>query len=332
MTIWDELGIAPTQDRSSLRRAYALRVKQVKPEVDPAGFQRLRQAYEEALRQNEEEAAPETVAEPVSTAAEQTQGAVVEELPAPPVFQTAVEVVQALQEAPAGRRKELLYEAMKAEGREDLDFQAALQRVLARLLLQHFDRHHALVAVLAERFGWEEDDDALHENSPVAELMGRSIARRWRLRIEASGPSDIMGVRGALHLLRGPITPTTFESFASRKQNLADMREVLRQLLDDCPQALRYETHGETVQWWRRRVELEEPIRAKSASAAGQSAGMRFSFWWIILFLIIVGQVGRCANSTAPGHASDYSRSSHSHPNEFDPRPHSPPDGDLSLR
>ncbi len=47
--IWDELGIVPTADTSLIRRAYAARLKAVRPDADPQGFARLRGAYERAL-------------------------------------------------------------------------------------------------------------------------------------------------------------------------------------------------------------------------------------------------------------------------------------------
>jgi hypothetical protein len=46
---WTELGIAPTADMGEIRRAYARRLKAIDTAADPAGFQRLRQAYEAAL-------------------------------------------------------------------------------------------------------------------------------------------------------------------------------------------------------------------------------------------------------------------------------------------
>jgi hypothetical protein len=46
---WDELGLAPTGDERLIRKAYAERARQCRPDDDSAGFIRLRAAYEAAL-------------------------------------------------------------------------------------------------------------------------------------------------------------------------------------------------------------------------------------------------------------------------------------------
>ena len=49
--MWDELGLAPTRDERAIRAAYAARLRAgCNPEQDPEGFQRLRAAYDRALR------------------------------------------------------------------------------------------------------------------------------------------------------------------------------------------------------------------------------------------------------------------------------------------
>jgi hypothetical protein len=47
--LWQQLGIAPTTDETAIRRAYAKRLREVRPDEDPAGFQRLVEARDLAL-------------------------------------------------------------------------------------------------------------------------------------------------------------------------------------------------------------------------------------------------------------------------------------------
>ena len=46
--IWSVLGIEPTEDERAIKRAYATKVKIHSPEADPAGYMKLRAAYEQA--------------------------------------------------------------------------------------------------------------------------------------------------------------------------------------------------------------------------------------------------------------------------------------------
>lgn len=48
-SIWELLGLEATQDVAAIKRAYAQRLKDNRPEDDPQGFLRLRAAYEYAL-------------------------------------------------------------------------------------------------------------------------------------------------------------------------------------------------------------------------------------------------------------------------------------------
>ena len=51
MSCWQTLGIAPTTDETLIKQAYAARIREHRPDRDPAGFRRVRTAYEEALEQ-----------------------------------------------------------------------------------------------------------------------------------------------------------------------------------------------------------------------------------------------------------------------------------------
>ena len=51
MTCWQTLGIAPTSDEAAIKKAYAARIREHRPDRDPEGFRAVRAAYEEALVQ-----------------------------------------------------------------------------------------------------------------------------------------------------------------------------------------------------------------------------------------------------------------------------------------
>lgn len=56
MSCWTFLGLAPGSDTRTIKRQYASMLKQYRPDEDPQGFQRLREAYEEALDWRPDEA------------------------------------------------------------------------------------------------------------------------------------------------------------------------------------------------------------------------------------------------------------------------------------
>ncbi|WP_166215797.1 J domain-containing protein [Pseudomonas atagonensis] len=53
MSCWTVLGLSADADTRSIKRQYAVLLKQTRPDEDPEGFQRLREAYEQALSYKE---------------------------------------------------------------------------------------------------------------------------------------------------------------------------------------------------------------------------------------------------------------------------------------
>jgi len=51
MNYWDILGVEPTVDLKVIKKAYASKLRLYHPEDDPKGFQMLREAYDNALKE-----------------------------------------------------------------------------------------------------------------------------------------------------------------------------------------------------------------------------------------------------------------------------------------
>lgn len=90
---WTILGIEPTQDVLSIRRAYAAALKRTNPDEDPVGFASLRQAYEQAMARARMLGAGVAAHAPV---APQTSAA-----PQAPVTQVASDASRAPESSPA---------------------------------------------------------------------------------------------------------------------------------------------------------------------------------------------------------------------------------------
>src|SRR5690606_23650077 len=68
---WSELGIEPTDDTRTIKKAYAKLLKQTRPDENPEAFQRLHQAYKDALariKRDQQHPAPKPVRTPISDA------------------------------------------------------------------------------------------------------------------------------------------------------------------------------------------------------------------------------------------------------------------------
>ena len=56
MNNWSILGLEPTEDKELIKRAYMSGLTKHNPEDDPEGFSKLREAYENVLKEIDEKA------------------------------------------------------------------------------------------------------------------------------------------------------------------------------------------------------------------------------------------------------------------------------------
>lgn len=97
---YSELGIEPTADERAIKRAYAVRLKQNRPDENPEGFQRLHEAYQAALQRCH--------ANPPATAAAPMQAA---PRPLPPLASVAARPIEQPARPPAAVAPPITFDA-----------------------------------------------------------------------------------------------------------------------------------------------------------------------------------------------------------------------------
>jgi hypothetical protein len=181
--VWAILGIAPTRDPALIRKAYAAQLKQSHPEENPVGFQRLRAAYETALRMTKMAAAG---------AASRPTG-----LPTDSVAATGAAKPLSATVAPQDDRElnslfDELARLLKGPAALDpTEFQHALdallnsheafhigargsiERRLAQLMLDSVPRSDLVAAKLVQRLGWAHADVSTRRTKEVLAVVTR---------------------------------------------------------------------------------------------------------------------------------------------------------------
>ncbi len=172
---WDELGIPPTSDPAAIRRAYAVRLKAVRPDADPQGFARLRAAYERALAgaavPAPAPAPPEAVPAPPPAPPE----AVPAPPPAPPVPPPPHPMLERLRRGDVRGATEWLL-AARASGALGLAEDLRLADRLGWAMAQDGELPVAAVLDAAARLGWPEGAAAA---AWAGALRARLDAERW---------------------------------------------------------------------------------------------------------------------------------------------------------
>jgi hypothetical protein len=175
--IWTRLGIPPTTDPAAVRLAYAERLKLVRPDVDPAGFRALREAFEAARRLTSGTPPPR---------------------PAPggaPSRTFRPEPASATHAIRAHLREGRLLEAARAWNRAgalgeiSFDEEPILQEEIARAMLAAPSPGFAPLHAAVRLMRWEEAARALGAPSAIIAVMGRHAAEAWLVELRMAADS-----------------------------------------------------------------------------------------------------------------------------------------------
>jgi hypothetical protein len=243
--IWRHLGIPPTTDPAALRLAYAARLKQVRPDTDPAGFRALREAFEAARRLTAD--GPGGRASPPNRPPNLAQPTRAQTAHAPPPEPDLAQSIRRQLRKGGIMKAARLWNQGVASGELSFEEEPRLQQEIAQALVAAPVADIAMLNEAARLMDWEQAARALGAPTAIVDVMARRAALVWleTLRSAASAgwrwrESERTRNRAARLLLRPApgrlrtwfpyvLLPT---NFAYWDQDLARYRRSLGDALD----------------------------------------------------------------------------------------------------
>jgi len=175
--IWRHLGIPPTTDPAALRLAYAARLKQVRPDTDPAGFRALREAFEAARRLTA--GGPGSRASPPNRPPDLAQLTRTQTAPAPPPGPDLPQSIRRHLRQGGILKAARLWNQGVNSAELSFEEEPRLQREIAQALAAAPVADFALLDEAARLMDWEQAARALGAPTAILDVMARRAALVW---------------------------------------------------------------------------------------------------------------------------------------------------------
>jgi len=267
VTVWSELEIEAGSDELTIRRAYARKLKVTQPEDDPDGFQRLRQAYEQAIR-------IATRPRPTVAKIEGTQSTAGHVEPAHGSAQTTHGVDEAKDETTPLRayleqRGQALSENLQSDAPDkwelccniqaeilasplldDVVMRSSVELWMAHKIAAHAPKSDKLIEPAANLFGW----DARHYRQPSPYVT--DVLRR---REEIAFVQALADPRHELHRGWRALTDENLPVWRRRIElwrlgTRTQVSSLLQKMTTTLP-GLRFHLNDESLAWWQHHLQ-----------------------------------------------------------------------------
>jgi hypothetical protein len=270
MTIWQILDIEPTQDINEIKQAYAKKIKQCKPDVDPKGFQQIRTAYELAKQY----AAGLVVnVELDSEPVEETQDSRFDSYQAPDQIeedyssQNPEDLVIDLLDALVTSENDaiaLLEEYQRSGRLDNLEFSDEFQSRLAYFLLKAIPHYNHFICYAIDFFQWQDNPEVntnsffgvaltnlLNQTRPYRLIQRLKVMSQIKSKQEAEqNKMDWYECEAAKTLLnRSQPWKFFFTSVFLRKKTKAILT-LIKLIEEQCLQPLDQELNFVSIVWW----------------------------------------------------------------------------------
>jgi hypothetical protein len=320
-TPWSVLGIEPTTDERAIKRAYASRLKVASPEKDPAGYMKLREAYEWAKQhvQMQEHLARVREQEQHETEEESEASEAADPVPSPQ------EDSEPVVESPQGRAFAELH-GLLAQGQGDafleklaelkaenlfatLDEQYFFTGEVARLIKEFKIDNVEWCGRVAELLGAREHENIFdgdlrywHAYQVLLRCHSELLANRAQAHLDQRAGEQL--VPGYLHVYHVLTAPFDAERLGALTRSLTYSR-LAERILERAEKDPSIIIPAENREWWERTAmagqhkPVAEPASFTITAPIPVQNERKFPFWAMWMLFIVLAQFARvCSDSS----------------------------------